>query len=150
MASRSNRRQAAICGLLQSLCEIIAQQGGKEPAYMPLHDDAIQACQQTVVILWTEPNGRLTLKDIDKIDKAWDKFREMTFLAGPFDARHALSLIICLIVDRLALIQNESKQRAFEKMLHCAENLLAYFDPNWDYADCEGYSAAQIFEMLEL
>ena len=150
MASQSNRRQATICALLQGFCEMMSSQGLTESAFMALHDDAIAACDDTVKVLRAEPNGELNMKDIDRVQRAMDKFHELTFVARPFAPEHAISLVICLIVDRLALIVNTAKKQAFEKMLYCAENLLAYFDPNWDYADCEGYSAAQIFEMLEL
>jgi phage-related tail protein len=149
MASQATRRQFAICAMLQGFAEAMVKNGLANEAFTPLHDDAVNACTKAFEFIEKE-SGKMNERELAKATKALDKFYDLTFVSGTFTGEQAMSLVICLIVDRLGMINNKAKKRVFEAMLHCAENILAYFDPEWDYSGCEGYSAAQIFEMLEL
>ena len=135
--------------MLEDFLNMISDQGAnKSDMFNVLKASAIEACDDTVSLLRSEPNGRLSDKERNRIARSAQLFGQQFY--RQFVAEKPLSMLICLIVDQLSFMKPGRKQEAFERLLHETENLMVCFDPMCEYADQAGFDAALVLDKLEL
>ena len=151
MASKAIRKQHYLVALLEGFCLMMGDQGASDDEqFSALAKRVSELRDEMGAILRAEPNGMLTNGDIKRIMASVEVFKANTFIGREFAATEALSMLVCLIVDQLAMVQNDAKRRCLEAMLAETENLMAWADPEWVYAGDDGYKAANLFEGLEV
>lgn len=126
------------------------QGASTDAQFMALKERIVCLCDLCVKLLRSEPNGTINEREKHNIMRSIEIFKTNTFIGREFQAHEPLSMIICLIVDQLALIHNECKRVAFAKLLEETENLMTWADPEWVEDGREGYQAAVIFNEVEI